>query len=78
MTETILSGQAWRSEMINRRKDGGLCVDEQIIAPVRDACGTISHFVVIKQDVTERKRMQQALARSEQRSLSSWTAWADS
>jgi len=54
--ETILAGQVWHGEMINRRKDGGLYTEEQAIAPVRDSRGQITHFIAVKQDITARKR----------------------
>lgn len=59
--ETILSGQTWHSETINRRKDGSLYVEEQTITPVRDERGEISRFISIKQDITERKWAEEAL-----------------
>ncbi len=55
MWATILAGKVWQGETINRRKDGGSYVEEQTITPVRDENGQISHFIAIKQDVTERK-----------------------
>ncbi|MCH7511140.1 MAG: PAS domain S-box protein, partial [Chloroflexi bacterium] len=65
--ETILAGQVWRGEIINRRKDGSLYTEEQTITPVRDERGAVSHFIAIKQDVTERKRAEEALRESEAR-----------
>ena len=65
--ETVLSGQVWRGEMINRRKDGQLYVEEQTITPVRDASGAISHFIGVKQDITERKRAEEALRENEEK-----------
>ncbi len=59
MWQTILAGNVWQGEMINRRKDGTLYTDDQTIAPVRDEQGEITHFVAIKQDVTERKKLEQ-------------------
>ncbi len=56
--ETILSGQVWRGEVVNRRKDGSLYDIENIITPVRAASGEITHFVAIERDITERKRME--------------------
>ncbi len=53
--ETIRSGNVWHDELVNRRKDGRLYVEEMTIAPVRQPQGKISHFVSIKQDVSERK-----------------------
>jgi two-component system, cell cycle sensor histidine kinase and response regulator CckA len=67
MWETILAGRPWRGEMVNRRKDGSLYVEEQTITPVQDGDGTITHFVAIKQDVTERRRVEEALRESEAR-----------
>lgn len=65
--ETILSGQVWRGEIINRRKDGRLYTEEQTVTPVRDASGAISHFIGIKQDITERKRAEEALRENEEK-----------
>ena len=56
--ETILKGQPWHGELINKRKDGTLYTEEQAIAPVRDSRGEVAHFVAIKQDVTERKSLE--------------------
>lgn len=58
--ETILSGQVWHGRMVNRRKDGSLYTEEQSIAPVRDEKNEITHFIAIKQDVTERKLAEEA------------------
>ena len=58
--KTISSGAVWSGETINRRKDGTLYVEEQCITPVRDDDGKISHFIAIKQDISERKQMEQA------------------
>jgi len=62
--QTILSGQTWFGEIINRRKDGTFYTEEQSITPVRDAHGDIAHFVAIKQDITARKQAEQALSES--------------
>ncbi len=51
---TILRGHTWRGEVINRKKDGSLYTERQVITPILDASGDITHFVAIKQDLTER------------------------
>ncbi|MBI5951154.1 MAG: PAS domain S-box protein [Chloroflexi bacterium] len=58
---TIISGQVWRGETTNRRKDGNLYVEDQTIAPVRDENDQITHFIAIKQDITERKLAEMEL-----------------
>jgi len=55
MWATILAGRIWHEQIVNRRKDGSLYPEEQTITPVRDANGKITHFIAIKQDITERK-----------------------
>ncbi len=67
MWKTVLSGQVWHSELVNRRKDGLLYTEEMTITPVRDGRGQISHFIAIKQNVTERKVNEEALRQSETR-----------
>jgi diguanylate cyclase (GGDEF)-like protein/PAS domain S-box-containing protein len=59
---TISRGETWSGTIINRRKDGALYHEEQTIAPVVDETGEVTHFIAIKQDVTERRRNEQALA----------------
>jgi PAS domain S-box-containing protein len=65
--QTILAGKVWRGEIINRHKNGSLYTGEMTITPVRDSGGAITHFIGIKQDITERKRAEQALRDSEDR-----------
>lgn len=55
---TIKAGKTWRGEIVERHKTGSLFTVEQVIAPVFDANGQISHFVAIQEDVTERKNAE--------------------
>jgi PAS domain S-box-containing protein len=55
---TILGGEIWHGEMINRHKDGNLFTEEQTITPLRDATGKITHFIAIIQDITMRKMLE--------------------
>lgn len=59
--ETILQGEVWHRELVNKRKDGALYDEEMTIAPVRDPRGAVSHFIAIKQDITARKQAEEAL-----------------
>ena len=56
MWNTILSGKVWRRTVINRRKDGMLNREDMTITPIRTGSGDISHFIAIKQDITELER----------------------
>ena len=64
--DTILAGEVWQAEMVNRSRDGGLFHVHQTITPLRGTNGEISHFVAIQQDINERMQMEQALRNSEE------------
>jgi two-component system, sensor histidine kinase and response regulator len=65
--QTILAGEVWRGELINRRKDGTLYTAEISITPVRDPSGAIANFIAINQDVTEHRATEAALHSSEKK-----------
>jgi diguanylate cyclase (GGDEF)-like protein/PAS domain S-box-containing protein len=67
MWATILSGNTWRGEVINRRKNGELYPEEMTVTPVTSQPGEITHFVAIKQDITDRKRAAEALSLAEEK-----------
>ena len=58
---TITTGNSWSGELINSRKDGTQYSEEVTITPVRDRTGTITHFVAVKQDITQRKLLEKQL-----------------
>jgi len=64
---TILSGNVWSGEIINRRKNGSLYPQELTITPVYDHNHEISNFIAIKIDITERKAIEIELRSSEER-----------
>jgi len=57
MWDLLVSGQTWRGELRNRRKDGSDYVEWASITPLRQPDGTISHYVAVKEDITEKKRL---------------------
>jgi PAS domain S-box-containing protein len=65
--KTISSGTVWRGEITNRRKDGTLYTEEMTVTPVAANGETITHYIAIKQDVTERKNIEHALEQAEAR-----------
>ncbi len=64
---TILAGQEWRGEFVNKRKNGELYWELAIIAPIRNAAGESTRFVKLAEDITERVRAEEALRASEER-----------
>ena len=62
--ETILAGKVWQGEFHNKKKNGESYFEVATISPIRDEKGVITHFVAVKEDVTERKRTDQELKKS--------------
>jgi len=60
----ILSGNTWRGEFVNRRKDGSLFHGEHTITPVRDEGGGITHFIGIMSDISPRKLAEEEARKS--------------
>ena len=67
MWRTILAGDVWNSELVNRHKDGHFYTEEMSITPVHNDEGEITHFIAIKQDVSERRAAEEVLRTSEER-----------
>jgi signal transduction histidine kinase len=51
--------------LVNYRKDGASFINELTISPVRDQDGSISHFVGVQSDVTDRQRLEEQLRQSQ-------------
>jgi PAS domain S-box-containing protein len=64
---TILAGQQWHGEFINKRKSGELYFELASISPITNAEGETTHFVKVSEDFTERRQMEETLQRSESR-----------
>ena len=66
---TISSGKVWKGEIVTRRKDGTTYPEEMTITPVTQDFGNATHayFIAIKQDITERKQIEQALRQAEEK-----------
>ncbi|GJQ57242.1 MAG: hypothetical protein SCALA701_00430 [Candidatus Scalindua sp.] len=60
--KTILSGNEWRGEFCNRKKGGDLYWESASISPVRNAENVITHFIAIKEDITEKKRAESRMS----------------
>ena len=53
---TLREGKVWRGEFINRRANGEIYTEFETISPVRGADGSVTHYIGIKEDVTERRK----------------------
>ncbi len=62
--DTILQGKVWKGELVNRKKNKELYTEEMTITPVMNKEGKISHFIAIKNDISERKKAEKELIRA--------------
>jgi two-component system, NtrC family, sensor kinase len=76
---TIAAGKEWRGEFCNRKKNGDLYWEYTLICPIREEDSKISHFLAIKEDITERKQAEKdlRLTRFSLESASDSVFWVD-
>jgi len=67
MWETITAGNDWHGEFHNKKKNGEPYWESASISPIRDSTGRITHFLAVKEDITARKRAEEALRESEEK-----------
>jgi PAS domain S-box-containing protein len=63
--QTIMAGQVWQGELLNRRKDGTTYHEEMTITPLKDEQGNVTNFVAIKQDISSRKQVEMQYLRAQ-------------
>ncbi len=63
--ETITTGKKWRGEFHNKKKNGELYWEDAVISPIKNDNGEITHFIAVKEDITERKQAEEEKARLE-------------
>jgi hypothetical protein len=63
--ETITAGREWHGQFCNRKRSGELFWERESISPVFDGHGKVTHFVVVKEDITERRELEEHLRRSQ-------------
>ncbi len=65
--QTISSGREWNGEFCNKKKNGELYWESASISPIFDNNGNVTHYLAIKEDITEKRQIQKALAESEEK-----------
>ncbi|MDD5367421.1 MAG: PAS domain S-box protein, partial [Gallionellaceae bacterium] len=53
----LSQGRPWKGQFINKRKDGSEYAEFAIITPLRQLDGKVTHYVAVKEDITEKKRL---------------------
>ena len=65
--DTISSGNEWRGEFHNMKKDGTLYWESASISAIRNNTGQMTHFLAIKEDITEKKIIEEELIKAKER-----------
>ncbi len=60
---SLTAGHPWRGEFINRKANGEDYIEFVQIAPMRLSDGSVTHYVAVKEDITEKKRIAEELDR---------------
>ncbi|AMO38918.1 hybrid sensor histidine kinase/response regulator [Thauera humireducens] len=64
MWATLTCGETWRGELHNRHRDGRILLERVTITPIHDDDGgRTTHYVAVKEDITEKRRMEEELLR---------------
>lgn len=61
--DAMRRGETWKGEFINRRKDGSEYIEFAIVSPLRQPDGRITHYVSVKEDITDKKHNGEELDR---------------
>ncbi len=64
--ETILSGEEWRGEFHNKKKNGELYWELASISPIINEKGKITHYLAVKEDITEHKQTLEDLIKAKE------------
>jgi diguanylate cyclase (GGDEF)-like protein/PAS domain S-box-containing protein len=63
MWQSLTAGEIWQGELYNQRKDGSEYVEHASISPIRQPGGRITHYVAVKEDITQKQQVEAELNR---------------
>lgn len=61
MWDKLANGEIWSGQLINKRKNGEIYYEHATIAPIRQDDGRVEHYLAVKQDITDKKRLGEEL-----------------
>ena len=60
----LASGREWRGDLQNRKKNGEMFWESATIAPIKASDGTVTHYLIVTEDITERRKAESQLIQS--------------
>ena len=67
MWDLISRGNEWKGQIINRRKNGEIFIEQATISPITAPNGKMLHYMKISEDITKRVQMEEELHEAKQR-----------
>ncbi len=67
MWNTISSGNEWHGEFLDKMKDGSCIWESATISPILNSAGRITHYLAVKEDITERKAYESELQNAKEK-----------
>jgi len=65
--KTIGSGNVWKKELINKKKDGTLFWELVTLTSIKNDKGLITNYIAIKEDINVRKKMEGELIQAKEK-----------
>ncbi len=65
--ETISDGKEWTGEFKNKKKNGDIFWERAVVSPIKDKSGKIVHFMAIKENISENKKMMFELVKAKEK-----------
>ena len=63
--KALNKGHEWRGEFQNKKKNGQLYWEYAFISPIKNESGKVNHYLAIKEDITQKKLLQEQLSQSQ-------------
>ncbi|MBJ6800068.1 hybrid sensor histidine kinase/response regulator [Geomonas propionica] len=61
----LCKGEVWQGDFCNTRKDGTMFWEHDIISPIRNQAGEITHYMAIKEDISDKRAMEEQLRQAQ-------------
>jgi PAS domain S-box-containing protein len=65
--DTLVQGKTWRGEFINKKKNGDIYYEYAVITPIRDENGHPVRYIAMKEDITQRKKLEAELHQAKEK-----------
>ena len=56
--KALSEGREWSGEFLNLKRDGSSYWESALISPIRNTDGVITHYLAVKEDISDRKRLE--------------------